>query len=131
MGQTHIRGIHAGAGYSRIRGTQRIILGSPLRALGAEQPFDKYIFCEALPRNLEALKARVKLHFPVANVAYIEGDCNEKVTDILKEIPPGSRDNTVLTLCFADPYDISLRFGTIDAFIGALRRLLGTPGGLL
>jgi hypothetical protein len=65
--------LYAGAGYSRIRGTQRIILGSPLRALAAEQSFDKYVFCEAIPANLEALKARVNLHFPAANVAYVEG----------------------------------------------------------
>jgi three-Cys-motif partner protein len=107
--------LHAGVGYSRIRGTQRIILGSPLRALAAEQPFDKYIFCEALSKNLEALRARVKSHFPAANVAYIEGDCDEKAPDILGEIPPGSKDDTVLTLCFADPYDIGLKFGTIKA----------------
>ncbi|MGA7374932.1 MAG: three-Cys-motif partner protein TcmP, partial [Candidatus Sulfotelmatobacter sp.] len=105
--------LHAGAGYSRIRGTQRIILGSPLRALAAEQPFDKYIFCETLSKNLEALRARVKSHFPAANVAYIEGDCDERALDILGEIPRGSKDDTVLTLCFADPYDIGLKFGTI------------------
>jgi three-Cys-motif partner protein len=107
--------LHAGAGYSRVRGTQRIILGSPLRALAAEQPFDKYIFCEASSKNLEALRARVQSHFPAANVAYIEGDCDEKVPDILGEIPRGSKDDTVLTLCFADPYDIGLKFGTIRA----------------
>lgn len=106
--------LHAGAGYSRIRGTQKVILGSPLRALGAE-PFDKYVFCEAVPKNLEALRARVQLHFPQADVAYVEGDCNAKVSDILREIPQGSKDSTVLTLCFADPYDIGLKFGTIEA----------------
>ena len=107
--------LHAGAGYSLIRGTQRVILGSPLRALAADQPFDKYVFCEALPKNLEALRTRVHLHFPEADVAYVEGDCDAKVSDILREIPKGSKDNTVLTLCFADPYDISLKFGTIEA----------------
>jgi three-Cys-motif partner protein len=107
--------LHAGAGYSRIRGTQKVILGSPLRALAAEQPFDKYVFCEALPKNLEALRARVHLHFPDADVAYVDGDCDARTPDILREIPKGSKDNTVLTLCFADPYDISLKFGTIEA----------------
>jgi three-Cys-motif partner protein len=29
-------------------------------------------------------------------------------------IPRGSKSQTVLTLCFADPFDISLRFGTIS-----------------
>jgi len=110
--------LYAGAGYSRIRGTQRVILGSPLRALAAEQPFDKYVFCEAIPKNLEALKARVSLHFPAANVAYVDGDCDEKVADILDEIPLGSKGNTVLSLCFADPFDIGLKFSTIKALSG-------------
>jgi three-Cys-motif partner protein len=107
--------LYAGAGYSRIRGTQKIILGSPLRALGAEKPFDKYVFCEASSKNIEALRIRVKRHFPSADVAYVEGDCDLKAPDILAEIPVGSRDNTVLTLCFADPFDIGLKFDTIRA----------------
>jgi three-Cys-motif partner protein len=107
--------LYAGAGYSRVRGTQKIILGSPLRALAAEQPFDKYVFCEAIPKYLEALKARVSYHFPAANVAYVNGDCDEKVAEIVDQIPQGSKGNTVLTLCFADPFDIGLKFGTIKA----------------
>jgi three-Cys-motif partner protein len=105
--------LYAGAGYSRIRGTQKMILGSPLQALAVEPPFDKYIFCEAISENLEALKIRVTRHFLAANVAYVEGDCDLRASDILAEIPPGSKDNTVLTLCFADPFDIGLKFGTI------------------
>lgn len=106
--------LYAGAGYSRIRDTNRIILGSPIRALCVGQPFDKYVFCEALSRNLEALKARVKHHAPLANVAYVGGDCDIRASDILAEIPLGSKDNTVLTLCFADPFDIGLKFSTIE-----------------
>jgi len=105
--------LYAGAGYSRIRGTQKIIVGSPIQALAVEHPFDKYIFCEAISENLEALRIRVMRHFPAANVAYVEGDCDLRVSDILAEIPPGSKDNTVLTLCFVDPFDIGLKFSTI------------------
>jgi three-Cys-motif partner protein len=105
--------LHAGAGHSRVRGTQKIILGSPLRALAVEHPFDKYIFCEAVSENLEALRTRVQRQAPAANVAYVEGDCDLRAADILAEIPSGSKNDTVLTLCFADPYDIGLKFGTI------------------
>jgi three-Cys-motif partner protein len=107
--------LYAGAGYSRIRGTRKTILGSPLRALAAEHPFDKYVFCEEIPKNLEALEIRVKRHFPAANVSYVKGNCDEKVSEILADIPQGSKHNTVLTLCFADPFDIGLKFGTIKA----------------
>jgi three-Cys-motif partner protein len=107
--------LYAGAGYSRIRDTGRIILGSPIRALTLEHPFDKYVFCEAIPENLRALKERVRRHAPSADVKYVEGDCDLQTTNILAKIPYGSKNDTVLTLCFADPYDIGLRFSTIEA----------------
>jgi hypothetical protein len=42
-----------------------------------------------------------------------KGDCDLRASHILAEIPPGSTGNTVLTLGFADPFDIGLKFGTI------------------
>jgi three-Cys-motif partner protein len=105
--------LYAGAGHSRIRGTSRIILGSPLRALKVKQPFDKYVFCEENPESLDALEKRVQAASN-AEVSYVAGDCNDHVDDILAEIPPGSRGDTVLTLCFADPFDISLKFKTLE-----------------
>ena len=105
--------LYAGAGYSRIRGTSRVIAGSPLRALTLEDPFDYYVFCEENPENLKALKARVERHALRAPVAYVEGDCNTKVTEILAKIPKGSKTDTVLTLCFVDPYDIRIEFETV------------------
>jgi three-Cys-motif partner protein len=103
----------AGAGISRIRGTSRLIPGSPLRALSLKDPFDKYVFCEEDEERLEALKFRVRKYAPQANVAYISGNCNEVTGLILKEIPVGSKQRTVLSLCFADPFDISLKFNTL------------------
>jgi len=107
--------LYAGAGYNRVRGTSKIMLGSPLRALTVEHPFDKYVFCEQDAENLEALKIRVKHTARSANVAFVSGDCNKRVADILAEIPKGSRDDRVLSLCFADPFDIGLKFETIRA----------------
>jgi three-Cys-motif partner protein len=111
--------LYAGAGYSRIRGSSTLIAGSPIRALTVTDPFDKYIFCEEVPGKLAALKARVKKHAPAANVGYVEGDCNLSVRDIIAAIPAASRENTVLTLCFADPFDISLKFATIRELANA------------
>ena len=105
--------LYAGAGYSKVRGTSRIIAGSPLRALTLPDPFDKYIFCEENPEKLEALRIRAKQIAPDANVVYIEGDCNERRTDIVAEIPSGSSTDRVLSLCFADPFDIGLKFETL------------------
>jgi three-Cys-motif partner protein len=105
----------AGAGKSRIRGTHRTIPGSPLLALGVTDPFDKYVFCEDNPGNMDALKFRVKHFAPSADVAYVPGDCNQHTEEILSKIPVGSKEDTVLTLCFADPFDISLKFATLRA----------------
>jgi three-Cys-motif partner protein len=111
--------LYAGAGRSRIRQTSKIIVGSPLLALKVKDPFDKYVFCEEDPANLEALKFRVRQTAGDKNVAYVRGDCNERTAEILSKIPPGSRDETVLSLCFADPFDIGLRFETIRALATA------------
>ena len=111
--------LYAGAGYSRIRGTAKIVPGSPIRALMLEDPFDKYVFCERVDSNLAALKVRAKRTAETSNVAFVSGDCNKKIDDILAEVPRGSRDETTLSLCFADPFDISLKFDTIRRFADA------------
>jgi three-Cys-motif partner protein len=111
--------LYAGAGYSRIRATAKIIPGSPIRALMLQNPFDKYVFCERVNNNLEALKVRVKRTAERANVVFVSGDCNSRIDDILAEIPRGSRDETTLSLCFADPFDIGLKFETIRKFADA------------
>jgi three-Cys-motif partner protein len=105
--------LYAGAGYSRIRDTERIIAGSPIQALGLKVPFDKYIFCEQDPEKLEAL--RVKRHAPPsADVAFISGGCDGSVNKISAAIPQYSKNHKVLSLCFVDPNDIGIRFSTLQ-----------------
>lgn len=107
--------LYAGAGHSRIRGTSRFIFGSPLLALKVKDPFDKYVFCEEKSNKLDALKIRATRTAPHADIAYVLGDCNKRTTEILARIPQGSSGDTALSLCFADPFDISLEFKTIRA----------------
>jgi three-Cys-motif partner protein len=111
--------LYAGAGYSRIRGSSNLIAGSPIRALTVTDPFDKYVFCEEVPEKLAALKVRAMRHCPTANVEYVDGDCNLRVGKVIAAIPLGSKENTVLTLCFADPFDIGLKFATIRELANA------------
>jgi three-Cys-motif partner protein len=82
--------LYAGSGYSKIRDTSRTIAGSPIQALSLDHPFDKYIFCERNPEELEALRNRVKRTAPSARVAYVAGDCNQRIDEILAEIPAHS-----------------------------------------
>lgn len=105
--------LYAGAGYSRVRGTNTVLAASPILALSVEDPFDKYIFCEKDQRLLAALKLRIQRTAPTANVSFIPGDCNSKVDAICREIPAASASHTVLTLCFVDPFDIEIKFETL------------------
>jgi three-Cys-motif partner protein len=106
--------LYAGAGRSRVRGSSKTIPGSPLLALAVKDPFDKYIFCEENAENMEALKARSQQAAPHAAISYISGNCNLRAAEILAEIPRGA-----LSLCFADPFDIGLKFETIRALASA------------
>jgi three-Cys-motif partner protein len=105
--------LYAGAGYSRLRSSQRIILGSPLIALKVDDPFDKYIFCEADGQCIEALRYRAAKLAPERDVSYIQGDCNSQLDSIVATLPKGSRDNKVLTLCVVDPFDFGIKFETL------------------
>jgi three-Cys-motif partner protein len=111
--------LYAGAGYSKIRGTSKLIFGSPLLALRVKDQFDKYVFCEEERENLDALKVRSERISPRAKIAYVSGDCNKCVPELLAAIPHGEPGHTSLSLCFADPFDISLEFETIRELANA------------
>jgi three-Cys-motif partner protein len=105
--------LYAGAGFSQVRDTNRIILGSPLQALVLKTPFDKYIFCEQDDQKLEALQARAKRYAPEADVTFVPGNCDTNVDQIVAAIPRHSAGNRVLNLCFVDPNDIGIKFDTL------------------
>jgi three-Cys-motif partner protein len=106
--------LFAGAGCARVKGTQRILLGSPLLALRVRHAFDKYIFCEAATPLLSALRARVAASAKAGSVDFVPGDVNENASAILASMPAHSADSRVLAFCFADPFRLSdLRFATI------------------
>lgn len=105
--------LYAGAGHVKVKGTQRILRGSPLIALNVPYKFDKYIFCEKSPKKLAVLKKRVRDQFPDADVEFIPGDCNAKIPEILNKIPPHSKAKTVLSFCFIDPFNIGIHFDSV------------------
>jgi three-Cys-motif partner protein len=105
--------LYAGAGYARIRDTDRVIAGSPIQALALKVPFDRYIFCEQDPGKLQALRERVKRHAPSADVVFIPENCDASVYEISTAIPQHSTNQKVLSLCFVDPNDIGIRFATL------------------
>jgi three-Cys-motif partner protein len=107
--------LFAGSGRSKIKGTSRIIAGSPFVALSVEPPFDRYVFCEKDRDMLRALETRVGRDFPHVKAHFQPGDVNDVVSQLLKEIPQHGRDFRVLSFCFVDPFNLKdLAFDTID-----------------
>ena len=107
--------LYAGSGYSRIRGTEIVLKASPVLALTVSNPFDKYIFCEEDDRLLAALKERVQRIAPAADVTYVHGKCDAKISEICRSIPRGSANCKVLSLCIVDPFDFGIKFASIQA----------------
>jgi three-Cys-motif partner protein len=106
--------LFAGAGYARIRGTNKIRMTSALIALSVNHKFNKYILCEEDEKCFNALTERVNRHFPDANVEFIKGDSNQNINEIIKAIPKHSKEEKVLRFCFADPFSLNLKFKTIN-----------------
>jgi len=107
--------LFAGSGRSHVKGTKKIVAGSPLIALGVDPIFDKYILCEKDPDKLSVLKTRVSRDYPNANVEFQPGDANQNVDQVIKRIPQYAKDFKVLSFCFVDPYNLKdLAFKTID-----------------
>jgi three-Cys-motif partner protein len=105
--------LYSGPGFVRVRGTGRMLTGSPLLALGVPDPFDKYIFCESDRELLGALQSRVYRYSPTADATFICGDCNQRIEEICANVPAPSPGRGVLTFCFVDPFDISIKFSTV------------------
>jgi three-Cys-motif partner protein len=107
--------LFAGSGRGRIEGTSRIVLTSPLLALEVPDRFDRYIFCEKDPEQLNALITRAKRDYPNVDTNFIAGDCNKRVQEILNKFPRPRKNYKVLAFCFADPFQLeNLHFSTIE-----------------
>lgn len=107
--------LYAGSGRSKIEGSSRIVLSSPLIAMESGPFFNKFIFCEADSEKCEALLQRSKKLFSEADVQIINDDANTSVNAILSSIPKGSKSNKVLSFCFIDPYKLdNFDFTTIE-----------------
>jgi three-Cys-motif partner protein len=102
--------LYAGSGFSEIEGTNLRYFGSPLLALAVANPFNRYVLCEQDDFSLQALRKRVDRLFPHADVRFVPGDCNERIGEITEKIP---REPGVLSFCFVDPFDLSIKFSTI------------------
>ena len=100
----------AGAGHHKAKGSDRIIEGSPTRALKVKPPFDEYHFIDLNPARAGAL---ADLGEGNKNVHIYEEDCNEA---LIREVFPKVRyENYQRALCILDPYGLHLDWQVIKA----------------
>jgi three-Cys-motif partner protein len=107
--------LFAGAGYAKIKESNKTYLNSALLAMSIPTPFSKYILCEQDEERFEALSTRVKRDFSHLNCELIKGDSNKNVDRVIKALPQFGKGNTRLPFCFVDPYSLNLNFETIKA----------------
>jgi three-Cys-motif partner protein len=99
----------AGAGHHKAKGSERIIEGSPTRALGIDPPFDSLHFVDSDGERVAQLR-RLSANRP--NVSVYHGDCNEVlVSQVFPKINFADRQRA---LCILDPYGLHLNWETIE-----------------
>lgn len=112
--------LYSAAGFSRIRENGKVVKSSPLIALSIPTKFDKYIFCEEDPELFSALLKRVEKSKQQSSIELFNVNCNSAIDQIKNSIPKYSTNNTVLSFCFLDPYDLSISFSTVKNLAGGL-----------
>src|SRR6266576_1600781 len=104
--------LFSGPGYSRVRDTNRVVLGSPMIALSLPDRFDSYVFADENAESLDALRTRVSRLGHSDTPTYIPGDANDKVDRVLEVISKTPSKST-LSFCFLDPYKLNIHFETV------------------
>jgi three-Cys-motif partner protein len=98
----------AGAGHHKAKGSDRVIKGSPTRALNVRPAFEEYHFVDMDRSRAGALR---DLGRDRQEVHVYEGDCNEV---LVKEVFPHVRwENFQRALCILDPYGLHLDWQVI------------------
>jgi three-Cys-motif partner protein len=98
----------AGAGHHIAKGSDRIIEGSPTRALGINPPFDSFHFVDSDGARIEQLR---RLSAGRPNVHVYHGDCNNVL--VSQVFPTISFERRERALCILDPYGLHLNWETI------------------
>jgi three-Cys-motif partner protein len=106
--------LFAGSGYSSLKGTGRLIPGSPFYALEISDKFDRYIFCDSDKETLGALESRIQQRYKNVDISYLNVDVNACTSKIIEKIPMHSKDFKVLSFCLVDPYKLDdISFSTM------------------
>jgi len=90
--------------------TADVMEGSPVRALGVEPPFDRYVFIEKREENVRSLSG-LRAQFPTRQIDVVHGDANERLREFCDGIAANRLDRAVI---FLDPFGLSVRWETIE-----------------
>lgn len=92
--------------------TDQIIVGSAIRALGVQHPFDRYLFNDVKPSNVRALRKQVKEHFGHLEnrVAITQGDANAMLSGLCER----TNWRATRAVVFLDPFGLQIRFDTLQ-----------------
>lgn len=82
--------------------------GSPLIAANAPKPFSKILLCELDLEMAEACEVRMRASVAANRYILFRGDCNEKIGQLVDEIPSSS-----LVLAFLDPTGLHVHLETV------------------
>jgi three-Cys-motif partner protein len=97
----------AGPGRCLIRGTNREIDGSPLRAIKISPGFKRFYFSDREKENVDALRKRIPDERR-SQVTCEVGDCNKLVYRAMESLPPRT-----LAIAFLDPEGMEVHFETL------------------
>jgi three-Cys-motif partner protein len=98
----------AGAGHHIAKGSDRVIEGSPTRALGVDPPFEAFHFVDSDGARIARL---TEISAGRSNVHVYHGDCNDVLVN--KVFPTISFERRERALCILDPYGLHLNWETI------------------
>lgn len=107
--ERHYVDLFSGSGKAAIRGSDEIVLASPLLAATVIDHFTQVHTCDKNSGRVEALRRRLSATEQARPAQVIEGDANEAIDQVLALIP----DRGALTLAFIDPYGLHIDFSTI------------------
>ena len=99
-----------GAGMHIDRNTKEEVLGSPLRALAAEEQFDKYYFIDLNGDKARFLRQVCQEHPRGKKCDVRTGDCGDVLAELL---PQFSYEKYERLLCLLDPYGLHLDWDII------------------
>ena len=105
-------GLYSGAGRASIEGANRIVETSALSVLRLPNSFTHHVFVDNNPDCISALDQRWRAIESTATVALIPKDVNESVPAVRAALPSWSRSKGLLSFCFVDPFDTTLKFDT-------------------